>query len=45
MIDFKSENNYVSTVLARRKKFFIHEKNKNVFEAFVIEKEFVNKMN
>ena len=45
MIDFESENNYVSTVLARRKKFFIRSKNKNAFEAFVIEEEFVNKMN
>ena len=45
MIDFESENNYVSTVLTRRKKFFIPSKNKNTFEAFVIEKEFVNKMN
>ena len=45
MIDFKSENNYVFTVLARRKKFSIRAKNKNAFETFVIEKEFVDKMN
>ena len=45
MIDFESENNYVSTVLTRRKRFFTQSKNKNEFEAFVIEKEFVNKIN
>ena len=45
MIDFEFENNYVSTVLARRKRFFIQLKNKNVFEAFVIEEKFVNIMN
>ena len=45
MIDSESENNYVSTVLTRRKKFFTRSKNKNVFEAFVIKEEFVNKMN
>ena len=45
MIDSESENNYVSTILTRRKKFFTRSKNKNVFEAFVIEKKFVNKMN
>ena len=45
MIDSESENNYVSTILTRRKKFFIRSKDKNAFEAFVIEKEFVNKMN
>ena len=45
MIDFESENNYVSTVLARRKRFFTRSKNKNTFETFVIEEEFVNKMN
>ena len=45
IIDSESENNYVSTVLARKKKFFNRSKNKNAFEAFVIEKEFVNKMN
>ena len=45
MIDSEFENNYVSTALARRKKFFTRSKDKNAFEAFVIEKEFVNKMN
>ena len=45
MIDFESENNYVSTVLARRKRFFIRAKSKNAFEAFVIEEEFINKTN
>ena len=45
MIDFEFENNYVSTVLARRKKFSIRLKSKNAFETFVIEEEFVNKMN
>ena len=45
MIDFEFKNNYVSTVLTRRKKFFTRLKNKNAFEAFVIEEEFVNKMN
>ena len=45
MIDFESENNYVSTVLTRRKRFSTRSKDKNAFEAFVIEKEFVNKMN
>ena len=45
MIDFEFKNNYVSTVLTKRKKFFIHLKNKNAFKAFVIEEEFVNKMN
>ena len=45
MIDSEFENNYVSTILTRRKKFFIQSKNKNAFEAFVIEEEFVNKMN
>ena len=45
MIDSEFENNYVSTILARRKKFFIQSKSKKTFEAFVIEKEFVNKIN
>ena len=45
MIDSESENNYVSTVLTRRRKLFTRSKNKNAFEAFVIEKEFVNKVN
>ena len=45
MIDFEFENNYVSTVLARKKKFSIRSKSKNAFKAFVIEKKFVNKMN
>ena len=45
MIDSGSKNNYVSTVLTRRKEFFIRLKSKNAFEAFVIEEEFVNKMN
>ena len=45
MIDFESENNYVLTVLARRKKFSTQSKSKNAFEAFVIEEEFVSKMN
>ena len=45
MIDFESENNYVLTVLARRKIFFIQLKNKDGFETFIIEKEFINKMN
>ena len=45
MIDFESENNYVSTVLTRRKEFSVRSKSKNAFETFVIEEEFVNKMN
>ena len=45
MIDSSSKNNYVSATLAKRKKFFTHSKNKNAFEAYVIEKEFINKMN
>ena len=45
IIDFESKNNYVSTVLTRRKRFSIRSKNKNAFETFVIEEEFVNKMN
>ena len=45
MIDSEFENNYVSTALARRKKFSTRSKNKNAFETFVIEKEFVSKMN
>ena len=45
IIDFESKNNYVSTILARRKKFSTRLKSKNAFEAFVIEEEFVNKMN
>ena len=34
----------MSTVLTKRKKFSVRSK-KNAFEAFVIEEEFVNKMN
>ena len=45
MIDSSSKNNYVSTVLTRRKEFSTRLKNKNAFETFVIEEEFVNKMN
>ena len=45
MIDSGSKNNYVSTVLARRKRFFIQLKGKDAFETFAIEEEFVNKMN
>ena len=45
MIDFEFKNNYVSTVLAKRKRFFIQSKNKNAFETFVIEEKFVDKMN
>ena len=45
MIDSNSENNYVSTILTKRKKFFTRLKSKNAFETFVIEEEFVNKMN
>ena len=45
MIDSSSKNNYVSTVLTRRKEFFIQLKSKDAFETFVIEEEFVNKMN
>ena len=45
MIDFESKNNYMSTILTKRKRFFIRSKSKNAFEAFVIEEEFVNKMN
>ena len=45
MIDFESENNYVSTILTKKKEFFIQSKDKNAFEAFVIEEEFINKMN
>ena len=45
MINFESENNYVSTALTRRKRFSTRSKNKNAFEAFVIEEEFVDKMN
>ena len=45
IIDFEFENNYVSTVLTRKKEFFTQLKSKNAFETFVIEEEFVNKMN
>ena len=45
MIDSSSKNNYVSTTLAKRKRFFIHSKNKNAFETYVIGEEFVSKMN
>ena len=45
MINFESENNYISTALTKKKKFSTHSKNKNAFEVFVIEKKFVNKMN
>ena len=45
MIDFESENNYMSTILTRRKIFFTRSKNKNAFETFVIEEKFINKMN
>ena len=45
MIDSSSKNNYVSTTLTKRKRFFTRLKNKNAFETYVIEEEFVNKMN
>ena len=45
MIDSSSENNYVSTILMKRENFSTRLKNKNVFEAYVIEEEFVDKMN
>ena len=45
MIDSDSENNYVSTILTRRKEFFTWLKSKNAFETFVIEEESVNKIN
>ena len=45
IIDFEFENNYVSTALTRRKKFFTRSKDKNAFEAFVIKERSVNKMN
>ena len=45
MIDSGSKNNYVSAALTKRKEFSTRSKNKNAFEAYVIEKEFVNKMN
>ena len=45
MIDSEFENNYILTVLARRKEFFTRSKNKDTFKAFTIEKESVNKMN
>ena len=45
MIDSNLKNNYVLTVLTRRKEFSTRLKNKNAFEAFVIEEEFVSKMN
>ena len=45
MIDSDSKNNYVLTVLTRRKKFSTQLKNKNAFETFVIEEKSVNKMN
>ena len=45
MIDFESKNNYVLTILTKRKKFSTHSKNKNAFETFIIEKKFINKMN
>ena len=45
MINSESENNYILTVLTRRKRFSIRAKSKNAFKAFVIEEEFVNKMN
>ena len=45
IISFESENNYISTILTRKKEFSTRSKNKNVFETFVIEREFINKMN
>ena len=45
MIDSEFKNNYVSTVLMRRKRFFIRSKDKDAFETFAIGEEFVNKMN
>ena len=45
MIDSESENNYMSTVLMKRKEFSVRLKDKNTFEAFVIERKFVSKMN
>ena len=44
MIDFESENNYVLTVLMRRKEFFLDLKNKDAFKIFFIKEKFVNKM-
>ena len=45
MIDSNSKNNYVLTTLAKRKTFSTRSKNKNIFETYVIEEEFVNKIN
>ena len=45
MIDSEFKNNYMSTILIKRKIFSVRSKSKNAFETFVIEKEFVNKMN
>ena len=45
MIDSEFENNYMSTVLKERKRFSTRLKSKNAFEAFVIEEDFVNKIN
>ena len=45
MIDSGSKNNYVLTILTRRKEFSTRLKSKNAFETFVIEEEFVDKMN
>ena len=45
MINFEFENNYVSTILTKTRNFLFRSKNKNAFEAFVIERDFVNKMN
>ena len=45
MIDSDSKNNYISMVLTKRKEFLIRSKNKNAFETYVIEEEFVNKIN
>ena len=44
IVDFESENNYVSTVLARRKEFPTYLKDKNAFKTFIIEEKFVNKI-
>ena len=45
MIDSGSENNYMSTALARRKEFPTRLKSKDAFEAFAIEEESVGKVN
>ena len=44
-IDSNSKNNYMLRILTKRKGFSTRLKSKDAFETFVIEKEFVNKVN